>query len=136
MRKFTSKMPQTSWSARIKHRPLHLPQKPLSLGTFFGSFWGKIDFWIFLAQRRAPKSTLLGTRESNKKHDDLEHDFLQEGEHQKSQFARRSSEGEHQKARFLGRRRAPKSRQRRAFHKGEHQKAQFLARRKAPKSTI
>ena len=91
---------------------------------------------IFLAQRRAPKSTLLGTRESNKKHDDLEHDFLQEGEHQKSQFARRSSEGEHQKARFLGRRRAPKSRQRRAFHKGEHQKAQFLARRKAPKSTI
>ena len=36
----------------------------------------------FLARGRAPKSMILCTRESTKKHD-LEHDFLAEGKHRK-----------------------------------------------------
>ena len=36
VREFTCKMPQTSWSSLIKHRPLHLPQEPVSVDTIFG----------------------------------------------------------------------------------------------------
>ena len=36
IRKFTGKMPGPRMSALIKHRPLHLPQEPLSVDTLFG----------------------------------------------------------------------------------------------------
>ena len=35
IRKFIGKVPQPRWSTLIKHRPLHLPQEPLSVDTLF-----------------------------------------------------------------------------------------------------
>ena len=108
----------------------------------------------FWARERAPKSTILCTKENSKKHD-LEHDVwtkeraLHEGEYQKHDLWH---EGEHQKARsrarFLARGRAPKStilctrestKKHDFVHEGEHRKAQSRARflrGNAPKSTI
>ena len=34
--KFTGKMPQTRVSTQIRHRPLHLPEEPLSVDKLFG----------------------------------------------------------------------------------------------------
>ena len=63
----------------------------------------------FLARGRAPKSTILCTRESTKKHD-LEHDFWHEGEHQKARSrARFFARGKHRKARFCARRKILKT---------------------------
>ena len=36
IRKFTGKMPQTRVSTQIRHRPLHLPEEPLSVDKLFG----------------------------------------------------------------------------------------------------
>ena len=113
----------------------------------------------FLAQGRAPKTTILCTRESTKKRD-LEHDFLHEGKQYTKESTKKDDfwhEGEHQKHDlehdFLAQGRAPKttilcmrgehqkarSRARvfargKAIHEGEHQKGRFLARRRAPKA--
>ena len=116
---------------------------------------------IFLAQRRAPKSTLLGTRESNKKHDDLEHDFFAGGRAPKitictKEFRRRAPKStilgtkestQKQTKESIPQRRAPKStilgtKESTKKHDLEHDREStkkhniFLARRTAPKSTI